>query len=261
MSLPEGLVCNARDHGLVGDGVTNDQPALQALVDALGAAYAADGQARVIHCPPGTYSIRDTGTVWHSGISLIGAGIGVTRFVLSNEANRVDLTPLAYFTAVQHGASRENVSPTAPSPASRSTDPASNRLATTTSPRGWAGSTCGAGGSGTSTSTHRRDWARPRLPPGHGGGGGERAPLWRSILGSRRAAPASASASAVGGRASGSRSPRAPPSATGPTASSWSCSSPTWPPPRGIRITACHAEDNWLAFDWGVQGLIVIGGP
>ncbi|RKR91142.1 parallel beta helix pectate lyase-like protein [Micromonospora pisi] len=108
MSLAEGTVCNAREHGLKGDGVTNDQPALQALVDALGEAYAADGRPRVIHCPPGTYSIRDAGTVWRSGISLTGAGIGVTRFVLSNEGNRVDPTPLAYFTTVQHGASRDN---------------------------------------------------------------------------------------------------------------------------------------------------------
>lgn len=108
MPLPEGLFCNARDHGLVGDGVANDQPALAALVDTLGAAYAADGRGRAIYCPPGVYSIRDAGTVWRSGISLIGAGMGATKFVLSNEGNRVDPTPLAYFTSVQHGASREN---------------------------------------------------------------------------------------------------------------------------------------------------------
>ena len=42
------LWCNAHDYGLTGDGVTNDQPALAALVDRLGAGYAADGRARVI---------------------------------------------------------------------------------------------------------------------------------------------------------------------------------------------------------------------
>ncbi|MGS2615469.1 right-handed parallel beta-helix repeat-containing protein [Micromonospora sp. LZ34] len=101
------LYCDAREYGLTGDGVTNDQPALAALVDRLGEGYAADGRARVIHCPPGIYSIRDAGTVWRSGVSLIGAGPGATRFVLSNEGNRSDPTPLAFWTTVQHGADRD----------------------------------------------------------------------------------------------------------------------------------------------------------
>ncbi|WP_326822527.1 right-handed parallel beta-helix repeat-containing protein [Streptosporangium sp. NBC_01756] len=102
------LIYNARDHGLTGDGVTNDQPALAELVDMAGEACAADGRARVVHCPPGVYSIRDAGTVWRSGVSLIGAGPGVTRFVLSNSGNRTDPTPLAFFTAIQHGAGPGN---------------------------------------------------------------------------------------------------------------------------------------------------------
>jgi hypothetical protein len=101
-------VCDARACGLAGDGVTNDQPALQALVDALGAAYAADSLGRVIYCPPGRYSIRDAGTIWRSGVSLIGAGPGATRFLLANPGNRADPTPLAFFTALQHGADRGN---------------------------------------------------------------------------------------------------------------------------------------------------------
>ncbi|NES16674.1 MULTISPECIES: right-handed parallel beta-helix repeat-containing protein [Micromonospora] len=101
------LWCDARDFGLTGDGVTNDQPALSALVDRLGDGYAADGRARVIWCPPGIYSIRDAGTVWRSGVSLIGAGPAATRFLLSNEGNRADPVPLAYWTVLQHGASRE----------------------------------------------------------------------------------------------------------------------------------------------------------
>jgi hypothetical protein len=104
----DSLVCNAREHGLVGDGVTNDQPALAELVDRLGAACAADGRPRVIYCPPGVYAIRDAGTAWRSGVSLHGAGPGVTRFVLSNPGNPADPTPLAYFTAKQHGAGRDN---------------------------------------------------------------------------------------------------------------------------------------------------------
>ncbi|SBT44269.1 right-handed parallel beta-helix repeat-containing protein [Micromonospora auratinigra] len=98
------LWCDAREFGLAGDGVTNDQPALSALVDRLGDGYAADGRARVIHCPPGIYSIRDAGTVWRSGVSLIGAGPAATRFLLSNEGNRAEPVPLAYWTVLQHGA-------------------------------------------------------------------------------------------------------------------------------------------------------------
>ncbi|MGC9664992.1 right-handed parallel beta-helix repeat-containing protein [Planosporangium sp. 12N6] len=104
----DGLVYNAREHGLAGDGTTNDQPALQALVDTLGGACAADGLRRVVYCPPGVYSIRDAGTVWRSGVSLVGAGPGATRFVLSNAGNRADPTPLAFFTAIEHGAGRDN---------------------------------------------------------------------------------------------------------------------------------------------------------
>jgi hypothetical protein len=102
------MIYNAREHGLAGDGVTNDQPALAALVDTLGTAYAGDGLGRVVYCPPGEYSIRDVGTVWRSGVSLVGAGPGVTRFLLSNPGNRDDPTPLAFFTQVQHGAYRDN---------------------------------------------------------------------------------------------------------------------------------------------------------
>jgi hypothetical protein len=98
------LLCDARQHGLTGDGTTNDQPAFAALVDRLGDAYAADGRARVIYCPPGVYSMRDSGTVWRTGVSLVGAGPGATRFVLSNAGNRADPAPLAYYTETLHGA-------------------------------------------------------------------------------------------------------------------------------------------------------------
>src|SRR5690349_17955627 len=39
---PSYDVCNAREHGLVGNGTTNDQPALAALVEKLGHACAKD---------------------------------------------------------------------------------------------------------------------------------------------------------------------------------------------------------------------------
>jgi hypothetical protein len=105
---PRDGACNARDHGLVGDGETNDQPAFAALVEALGAKVACDGRPRVIYCPPGVYAMKNTGTRWYSGVSLVGAGPGVTRFVLSNPGNRDDPTQLAHFTTQQHGAGRDN---------------------------------------------------------------------------------------------------------------------------------------------------------
>lgn len=101
------LLCDALEYGLQGDAATNDQPAFAALVDRLGDAYVADGRVRIIYCPPGVYSMRDAGTVWRSGVSLIGAGPGATRFVLSNVGNRADPAPLAVYTAQLHGADRE----------------------------------------------------------------------------------------------------------------------------------------------------------
>jgi len=76
-------VFNARAHGLLGNGTTNDQPALAALVEKLGHGYAQDGRPRIIYCPPGDYLIADETTVWKSGVSLIGAAPGATRFILS----------------------------------------------------------------------------------------------------------------------------------------------------------------------------------
>ncbi|MEU2878030.1 right-handed parallel beta-helix repeat-containing protein [Streptomyces sp. NPDC007070] len=104
----ETLTVDAREHGLAGDGVTNDQPAFQRLVDELGAACAADGRPRVLRVPAGTYLMRDRPTLWRSGVSLIGAGRGATRFVLTNPGARTTPVPLAWFTAAQHGAGPDN---------------------------------------------------------------------------------------------------------------------------------------------------------
>ncbi|MDM4723457.1 right-handed parallel beta-helix repeat-containing protein [Micromonospora sp. WMMA1363] len=102
------FIYNACDHGMAGDGTTNDQPALQRLVDKLGASYAIDSQPRTIYCPSGLYSIRDKGTVWRSGVSLIGAGRVATRFALANPGDPTAPTPLAYFTVQEHGAGRDH---------------------------------------------------------------------------------------------------------------------------------------------------------
>ncbi len=99
------IILNALDNGLKGDGTTNDQPALQALVNSLGTSYASDGKPRIIFCPAATYAMHDNGTVWKSGVSLIGAGPAVTRFVLSNPVNTTNPTPLASYTSTFNGAS------------------------------------------------------------------------------------------------------------------------------------------------------------
>ncbi|MGI5183123.1 right-handed parallel beta-helix repeat-containing protein [Dactylosporangium sp. CA-152071] len=106
--IAEPLVADARTHGLAGDAITDDRPALAALVDSLGAAYAEDGQPRTIVCPAGAYAIHDEGIRWRSGVSLIGAGPGATRFLLANPSRPTGPTPLAVFTTREHGAGRDN---------------------------------------------------------------------------------------------------------------------------------------------------------
>lgn len=61
-------VVSVRDFGAVGDGVTDDTAAIQAAVNAAGEIY----------FPPGTYRCN-TQIVLRAGISLVGAGVGVTK--------------------------------------------------------------------------------------------------------------------------------------------------------------------------------------
>ncbi len=102
---PSHGVCNAREHGLVGNGGANDQPALAALVEQLGREYKKDGRPRVLYCPPGEYLIADATTIWKSGVSLLGAGAGATRFVLSADGKAVSL---ARFNEKLDGAGPDN---------------------------------------------------------------------------------------------------------------------------------------------------------
>ncbi|WP_037852347.1 right-handed parallel beta-helix repeat-containing protein [Streptomyces sp. NRRL S-340] len=106
--MTESLTVDARERGLAGDGVTNDQPVFQRLVDALGTACAADGRPRVLRVPAGRYLMRDRPTLWRSGVSLVGEGRGATCFVLRNPGDRTTPVPLAWFTAQQHGAGPDN---------------------------------------------------------------------------------------------------------------------------------------------------------
>jgi hypothetical protein len=102
------LVYNAVERGLAGDGVANDQPALADLVQQLGDAYGRDGLPRIIYAPPGRYCMRDAATMWRSGVSLVGAGMSATRFLLANPGAPGTPTPLMWFTTAQHGAGRQN---------------------------------------------------------------------------------------------------------------------------------------------------------
>ncbi|MEU3679965.1 right-handed parallel beta-helix repeat-containing protein [Streptomyces sp. NPDC048405] len=101
------LTADAHEYGLVGDGVADDGPALQKLVDALGDATAADGRPRTVRVPAGRYAVRDRPVLWRSGVSLVGAGRGATCFELSNPGAPTRPVPLAWFTTAQHGAGRD----------------------------------------------------------------------------------------------------------------------------------------------------------
>jgi hypothetical protein len=98
------LTADAHEYGLVGDGTADDRPALQQLVDALGDATAADGRPRTVRVPAGRYVIRDRPVLWRSGVSLTGAGRGATCFALANPGAPAQPVPLAWFTTAQHGA-------------------------------------------------------------------------------------------------------------------------------------------------------------
>src|SRR5256885_11437546 len=60
-------VCNAREHGLVGNGGTNDQPALAALVERLRRGFARDHPPPVDYVPPGDTPTSHRGTGWERG--------------------------------------------------------------------------------------------------------------------------------------------------------------------------------------------------
>lgn len=165
------LTADAHEYGLVGDGVADDGPALQKLVDALGDATAADGRPRTVRVPAGRYAVRDRPVLWRSGVSLVGAGRGATCFELSNPGAPTRPVPLAWFTTAQHGAGRDR------------------HIADVTFahfeidglrveteeyevwPRAWACSTCCAGASPTCTST--------TPPPRASGATSSRTPWWR----------------------------------------------------------------------------------
>ncbi|SEF58567.1 Pectate lyase superfamily protein [Thermomonospora echinospora] len=257
MSVP--LTVDAREYGLVGDGSTNDQPAFARLVDELGAAYAKDGHPRTIHVPAGRYAIRDVATVWRSGVSLLGAGPGATCFVLSNPGSPASPVPLAWFTSAQHGADRDN------------------HLADITFAH------FEIDGSGVELDEYNvlakglgmqyvlrgrfRDLYIHDTPATGFGCDFLQDTLVEGVLAER--CGRLGGAVDIGGAGIGiglggwGRTERLTLTACAATGNDTNgifleLQREDWPPPRGIRITACHAEDNRFGIsDWGADGLLV----
>src|ERR1044071_3851683 len=119
--MDEDRVCNAREHGLKGDGQAHDQRARAALVDELGRACKADGRPRVIFCPPGAYRIAGATTAWRTGAPLTAAGAGGARVSLAGGP-----APAPYFFA-RRGRRPAPRRPRPGAPAPRSPAPAKAR--------------------------------------------------------------------------------------------------------------------------------------
>ncbi|MDN0200478.1 right-handed parallel beta-helix repeat-containing protein [Streptomyces sp. S.PNR 29] len=257
MSLP--LTVDAREYGLVGDGTANDQPALQKLVDALGEACAADGRPRTVHVPAGRYVIQDQPVLWRSGVSLIGAGRGTTCFTLCNPGAPTTPVPLAWFTAAQHGAGRDNhladltfahFEVDGSRARTQEYDPLAKGLGLQYVLRGrfsdlYIHDTAATG--------FGCDFLQDTVVEG--------------VLAERCGAqdPGEKMGGAgigigIGGWGMVERLTITACTATGNGTNGIfvELQQENWPPPRGIRITACHAEDNRFGIsDWGADGLLV----
>ncbi|MER7491462.1 right-handed parallel beta-helix repeat-containing protein [Streptomyces pharetrae] len=259
MSVSLPLTVDAREHGLTGDGSTNDQPAFARLVDAVGAACAADGRPRVIHVPAGRYLMRDRPTLWHSGVSLIGAGRGATCFAPANPGAPRTPVPLAWFTTAQHGAGRDR------------------HIADITFAH------FEIDGSGVSTEEYdvlakglglqyvlRGRFSDLYIHDTAATGFGcdfLQDTVVEGVLAERcgRQDPGEEMGGAGIGIGVGGWGPVERLAVTACTARGngtngifLELQQEDWPPPRGIRITACHCEDNRFGIsDWGADGLVV----
>ena len=96
-------VMNVRDYGAVGDGVTNDMPA---VIDALIAQKSSPNPLEwvprfdpavggVLYFPPGRYSLTGIMIIWLSRLQIVGAGTGVTTLLFKQTGYRgpVDFAP------------------------------------------------------------------------------------------------------------------------------------------------------------------------
>ncbi|MFF5104670.1 right-handed parallel beta-helix repeat-containing protein [Streptomyces sp. NPDC000134] len=255
------LTADARAYGLTGDGETDDRPALQKLVDALGDARAADGRPRTVRVPAGRYVIRDRPVLWRSGVSLIGEGRGATCFALRNPGAPTTPVPLAWFTAAQHGAGPEH------------------HLADLTFAH------FEIDGSGVSTEGYdvlakglglqyvrRARFGDLYIHDTAATGFGcdfLQDTVVEGVLAERcgRQDPGGMMGGAGIGIGVGGWGPVERLSVTACTATGngtngifLELQQEHWTPPRGVRVTACHAEDNRYGIsDWGCDGLLVTG--
>ncbi|MFF9112650.1 right-handed parallel beta-helix repeat-containing protein [Streptomyces sp. NPDC014776] len=257
MSTPSTV--DARAYGLAGDGTTDDRPALAALVDELGAARAADGLPRRILVPPGRYLIRDEPVVWRSGVSVIGAGRGATCFVLANPGRPADPVPLAWFTAQQHGAGPDHhladvtfahFEIDASRARTREYEPLAKGIGLQYVLRGRFSDLYVHDSAATGFGC---DFLQDTVVEG--------------VLAERCGAqdPGEKMGGAgigigIGGWGDVERLTVTACTATGNGTNGifLELQQARWTPPRGIRITACHAEDNRFGIsDWGADGLLV----
>ncbi|MFE9172256.1 right-handed parallel beta-helix repeat-containing protein [Streptomyces kebangsaanensis] len=257
MSVP--LTVDARERGLTGDGTTNDQPAFQRAVDALGAACAADGRPRVLYVPAGRYLMLDEPTVWRSGVSLVGAGRGATCFVLRNPGNRTTPVPLTWFTTAQHGAGRDNhladitfahFEIDGSGVTTEEYDPLAKGLGLQYVLRGrftdlYVHDTAATGfGCDFLQDTVVEGVLAQRCGRQDSGEQMGGAGIGIGVGGWGRVERLTVTACTTTGN--------------GTNGIFVELQNEEWPPPRGIRITACHAEDNRFGIsDWGADGLLV----
>ncbi|MER6347977.1 right-handed parallel beta-helix repeat-containing protein [Streptomyces sp. NPDC001595] len=261
MSVSLPLTLDAREHGLAGDGTTNDQPAFARLVDEAGAACAADGRPRTIRVPAGRYLMLDRPTRWHSGVSLIGAGRGATCFVLANPGSPRTPVPLAWFTTAQHGAGRDrhladvtfaHFEIDGSGVRTAEYDPLAKGLGLQYVLRGrfhdlYIHDTAATGfGCDFLQDTVVEGVLAERCgrqDPGEKMGG---AGIGIGVGGWGMSERLTITACIARGN--------------GTNGIFLELQQEYWPPPRGIRITACHCEDNRFGIsDWGADGLIVTG--
>lgn len=82
-------IFDARDYGAVGDGIADDQPAIERAINAASIAGGGD-----VFLPPGTYQIRRTVHL-RSNVTLLGAGMGST---IVRSGDLPDDDPSAHYT-------------------------------------------------------------------------------------------------------------------------------------------------------------------
>ncbi len=101
-------VINVRDYGAMGDGVTNDVPA---VIDAVIAEKSSSNPLEwvprfdpnvggVLYFPPGVYYLQGLVMIWFNGLHVVGAGAGTTTllFKQTGYSGDLDLYPKLWFT-------------------------------------------------------------------------------------------------------------------------------------------------------------------